>query len=195
MGQHVVIAEPDDILRLGLRTIFDEDPRVSDIDDVINYEDLHTQLDSSLVDLAVINQVLVTDLAVLPQGKFVIVTTHPDMQFLQEAYQQGGRGYLSARVSAELLRTTLRPTEGAFLLDPTFTSWLMPYLTGTTQVTLEDKLLTERQREVARLVREGMSRHAIAEQLSIADSTVKTHLKNIAQKRSQAQQDNEITPN
>jgi DNA-binding NarL/FixJ family response regulator len=42
--------------------------------------------------------------------------------------------------------------------------------------------LTEREREVIRLVAHGRSNHEIAQELTISDKTVKTHVSNILSK-------------
>ena len=44
--------------------------------------------------------------------------------------------------------------------------------------------LTPREREIVRLLREGLDRSSIARRLCIAETTLKTHMQNIAKKRS-----------
>jgi len=185
MGQHLIIAAPDEILRRGLHAIFEDDVRVSSIKDVANNEDLHTSLHSFHIDLVILDQALETNLASLSRGQFVVLTLQPEMHILQGAYQHGARGYLSFHASKELLFMILNPSKGTFLIDPTLTSWMMPYLCST-PTRGEDAMLTERQRQVDKLLHSGMKRREIAEHLSIANSTVKTHLKHITQKRTRA---------
>ncbi len=192
MGHSVVIAVIDDIVRIGLHAIFKEAMQVSDIQDVVSNKELQTLLTSHTIDMVVIDQALDFNLNILPQGRFVILAIEPEISLLQAAYKHGARGYLSLHASKELLHMALDSTKKSFLIDPTMTSWIMPYLTNITPYDLKYVDLTQRQREVDQLIREGLSRHAIAEQLSIADSTVKTHLKHIYQKRRQAQQIDEM---
>lgn len=188
MAQRLLIAAFDDIVRSGLRTILTEDKRIADIHEVATKEDLSTFLASTTVDVAVVDQVLVTDFTILPQGNFVIVTAKPDIQSLLIAHQYGARGYLSLHVSAVFLRTMLDPAPGAYLIDPTLTLWMLNDIAKSTLSTsLEDDALTNREREVERLEREGLNRQAIAQRLSIAPSTVKTHQQHIAEKRCKAQ--------
>jgi ABC-type uncharacterized transport system ATPase subunit len=85
-----------------------------------------------------------------------------------------------------ILTTTLTPTSGN-VIDPTLTPWMLNCIAQSTQSSSpEDDNLTEREREVERLRREGLNRQAIAQRLSIAPSTVKTHQQHIAEKRSKA---------
>src|SRR5437588_9909354 len=128
MGLNVLIAEPCELLRVGLRTIFFESTYVSNIYEAATRESLKTQLRSYTLDLVVINQVLVTDVMLLPRGKFAILTPEPDMAIIKAAYRPGMRGYLSENVSAELLRMILHPSEGSFLLEPTLAPWFMERL-------------------------------------------------------------------
>ncbi len=185
MGQNILIAETREILRIGLRTIFVEDTRVSNVHEAATDESLKTQLlySGCELDLVVINQSLVTDVSILPKGNFVILTNEPDLTILKAAYEHGARGYLSENTSAELLRMILHPTEGSFLIEPKLAPWIMEYIFGGMQTTITDELLTPREKEVISLLRGGLNRHSIAEQLSITDATLKTHIKNIARKR------------
>lgn len=183
MGQNILIAEPCELLRIGLRTIFAEDQRVSNIHEATTNKGLEIQLRSHGVDLVVVNQSLITDVARLPMGDFVILAAKLDMAVLKATYKHKGRGYLSESVSAELLRIVLDRNEHAFLIEPSLTSWVMDSLFGNAFVALNEDLLTPREKEINALLREGLDRPTIAKTLCIAETTLKTHIKNIARKR------------
>ncbi len=68
MAQKVLIAEPRDLIRTGVRTIFEKDNRVSDIYEATSSEDLQQNLSRSL-DLIVIHQSLVSNITSLPLGE------------------------------------------------------------------------------------------------------------------------------
>lgn len=183
MGQSVLIAEPCELLRIGLRTIFVEDARVSHIHEATTNESLNKQLRSCLLDLVVINQTLADDVMSLPRGNFVILAAELDMAILKAAYKHGARGYLSENVSAELLRTVLDPSENSFLIEPVLTPWVMECIFGDTYSSIKEELLTPREKEIISLLRAGLDRPTIAKHLCIAETTLKTHIKNIARKR------------
>lgn len=155
MGQSIMIAEPSELLRTGLRTIFAEDKRISIIHEATSSRGLETQLRSHRVDLVVVNQSLITDMMLLPQGDFVILTDRLNMAILKAAYKHRGRGYLSLNVSAELLRIVLDCGENAFLIEPCLTPWIMNCLFGGAFPTLNEELLTPREKEIIRLLRDG----------------------------------------
>lgn len=127
MGQKILVAEPYDILRTGLRVIFVEDMRVSDVYEVATREELEAQLSSNLVDLVVVHQSLVSDITLLPPGKFIIVTTDPDPETFIEAYRHSARAYLSEKVSACVLRLALFYDQDSFVIDPHITPMLMEH--------------------------------------------------------------------
>lgn len=128
MGKHILIAEPRDIFRAGLRSIFQGDVRVSEVSDVDSYEGLKTNVTTSLPDIVVVNQSLISDFSVLPKGCLVLLTSSLDASQLLEAYHNGAIAYLTESVSADLLCAVLEIKEKAFLLDPIVGWWIMDTL-------------------------------------------------------------------
>jgi DNA-binding NarL/FixJ family response regulator len=128
MGKHVLIAEPRDIFRIGLRTIFQGDARVSEVFDVDSYEGLKTNFTTSLPDIVIVNQSLISDFSIFPKGCLVLLTSSLNTTQLLDAYRHGAIAYLTERVSANLLCTVLEIKEKAFLLDPTLGWWVMDAL-------------------------------------------------------------------
>lgn len=178
----ILIADPREIHRAGLRTLLQEDPCVSTIYEAAHDEDLALHLRSFPMDLLIINQSMVTNIALLPEGRFVVLTHDPCMAMLRGTYEHGGRGYLSENVSGQLLRTILYQPEDAFLLEPTLASWLLKMTFNDGYALVPGQTLTPREKEIVLLLREGLDRPTIARRLHIADTTLKTHIKNIAQK-------------
>lgn len=183
MGQSILIAESRELLRIGLRTIFAEDQRVSHIHEATTSDCLKAKLHSQKLDLIIVNQSLVTDLGSLPPGNFVILADKLDMTMLKAVYEHKGRGYLSEYVSADLLRTVLSANQDAFLIEPSFTCHIIDSLLGNDLSTVDEDLLTPREKEIITLVRQGMDKPTIAKTLCIAEATLKTHMKNIANKK------------
>jgi DNA-binding NarL/FixJ family response regulator len=183
MEHCILIAEPCEIRRIGLRTVFADAPNVSSIHEATNEESLKRQLHKNVWSLIVVHQSLVLDVSMLPRGNFVLTTAEPDMSVLKAAYKHGARGYLSEKASAELLRMALFPVENSFLIEPLLTPWIMECLLGDSFSTIRKELLTPREREIIDLLRRGLDRRAVAKHLCIAETTLKTHMKNIARKR------------
>lgn len=182
MGQKVLIAEHREVIRTGLRTIFEKDIRIADIYEVDSSEDLQRYLSHPL-DLVIIHQSLVSNIEILPVGKFVLLVDKPNIEMLTAAYEHSARGYLSENVSVDLLLTIINPKSDAFLLDPTFFPWLIAYVLNENKDKREVECLSPREREVVSLLKKGMNRRSVAQQLHISEATLKTHIKNINRKK------------
>jgi DNA-binding NarL/FixJ family response regulator len=178
----VLIADPSDILRAGLRLILMNDKRVTQIHEAATKEELHTQLRTKSLDLIVVNQSFITDMLMLPRRRFVILTAELDIDMFQRAYNHGARGYLLENTSAELLRATLCLEEKNILIEPALAAYIMDYFFSGLRFTVQDNLLSPREREVIELLREGIDRRLIAKKLHISDTTLKTHIKRIRNK-------------
>ncbi|BCL80801.1 DNA-binding response regulator [Ktedonobacteria bacterium brp13] len=187
MSLKVLIAEAQEVLRIGLRSILTSDTRVSEVHDVRDERNLHLYLANNKPDLVIVNQNLLADISILQTKNFVILAVEPNITTLKAAYEYGARGYLSVNVSAELLRTLLRPSKDAFLVEPTLVPAVMEFVFDKQIPAVPNEtLLTPREKEIVRLLRKGYDRSSIARQLCITETTLKTHMKNIAKKRSTA---------
>jgi DNA-binding NarL/FixJ family response regulator len=182
MGKRVLIAESREVVRIGLRMVFQKDASVSEVNEVTTSEELKSQIISSDIDLVVVSQALMTDMKSLPQGRFVLLIDEPDLDVLMGAYQHQARGYFSVNVAADLLRATLNVTRNTFLVDPVLLPWMMELISETRKRADELQLLSPREREVVSLLDEGLDRRTVARQLHISEATLKTHIKNIARK-------------
>jgi DNA-binding NarL/FixJ family response regulator len=182
MERDVLIAEPSEILRAGLQAVLTGDKCVVRIHEAATKEELYTQLHSKSLDMIVVNQSLMTDISILPRGRFVILTAALDKDFFQRAYRHGARGYLLESTSTELLRTALSLEEGSFLIDPALAPLILDHFSSGLRFPIQDHLLSPKEKEVIGLLREGLDRKGIAQKLHISDTTLKTHIKNIRSK-------------
>ncbi|BCL80803.1 DNA-binding response regulator [Ktedonobacteria bacterium brp13] len=178
-----MIAEPRDILRTGMRTILAADERVATLCEASNAEELQMHLRNSSIDLIIVNEILTSDITILPPNRFVLLTAEFNITTLLMAYKHGAKGYLLETPPAELLRAVLGLPERAFLVEPRLTTNIMRYLVDDTRLMVKEELLTPREREIVDLLREGVDRQRIASQLHISSATLKTHIKNIFRKR------------
>ncbi|GHO60143.1 response regulator transcription factor [Ktedonobacter robiniae] len=183
---HILIAEPRDILRTGLRTIFAEDERISQIYEAATQETLKACLSSKPINLIIINTSMMSNIKDLPRGKFVLLAPEVDIELFLKAYKHGARGFLSENAPAELLRATLGLAEGSFLIEPKMTVPILDLFSGDLRFAVKEELLTPREREIVSLLREGTDRRTIAQDLHISEATLKTHIKNITRKRTES---------
>ncbi|WP_327308937.1 response regulator transcription factor [Streptomyces sp. NBC_01298] len=128
----------------------------------------------------------------LPTRVLVLTTFHHDA-YVWSAIRAGASGFLLKRASPERLVEAVRTVaDGQAVLDPAVTRDLLtrlaaqpaPTRSGDLRAPADARLerLTAREREVLRQVAHGLSNTEIAELLSLAESTVKTHVKRILAK-------------
>ena len=113
----------------------------------------------------------------LPCSKLIFVTMHADPAYVNEAFKAGASGYLLKRsAGSELLQAIQSVMDGQCYVTPLVAKGLVQtVITGEKPADLQDKSLTERQREVLQLVAEGMTVKEIAVTLNLSPKTVEFH--------------------
>jgi len=178
----ILIADPREALRKGLCAIFAEESAGMHIYEAATSEELTSHLERHSFDLVVVHQSMVTDISILPQGDFVLLATEPDMDTLQAARLHGARAYLLDNASGDMLRQALHPAKRMFLTDPSISAWILEYLAHHMLLSINDEILTAREREVFRLLWSGLSKREVARQLFLTESTVRAHTAHIYEK-------------
>lgn len=108
-----------------------------------------------------------------PDTAFVFYTAFGDRAMLWEALDIGARGFVLKEAPLDdLLRAVERVAAGEAYVDPV----LAGALVGA-QVAQQTPSLTDRERDVLRLLADGFSNDAIAAELGISTETVRTHLR------------------
>jgi DNA-binding NarL/FixJ family response regulator len=96
-----------------------------------------------------------------------------------EVLQAGADGYLLKDTQAERILDGVRSVAaGGAPLDPTVARFLL----GDLRQQASTDGLTDREREVLELVRQGLPNKSIARRLQITERTVKAHVTNILQR-------------
>jgi NarL family two-component system response regulator LiaR len=114
-----------------------------------------------------------------PDIRIIALTSFQEDELVQNALKAGTVGYLMKNVSARELAATIRAAaNGKMTLSPEATQALV----RAAQQAQETEALTEREREVLKLMVEGLNNAEIAERLVVSLSTVKYHISNILTK-------------
>ena len=111
-------------------------------------------------------------LAEFPHTRIVAITSAQGHMQARRALDAGVRGYLSKAASnSELIRAIRRVQAGGRMIPGPVASRIAEHLTEET--------LTSREIQVLQLVARGNRNKEVAAQLSIAEETVRMHMKNI----------------
>jgi DNA-binding NarL/FixJ family response regulator len=118
-----------------------------------------------------------------PDTKFIILTTYSDDEYIFRGIEAGARGYLLKDAPREELFKAIRAVHrGESLIQPVVASKVLDRLMELSRRAPSGEELSERELEVLRLMAKGAANKEIGVELSIAQSTVKTHISTIFQK-------------
>jgi len=175
----LLVAHPDEILRRGHCAVLKEELMSASVHEARSYEEFLAALRQRIFDLIVFHQSFFVPDIKLPCGRFALIATEPTIEAYVFARSKGALAYLSENASPSLLQQMLRLSPGAFLIGPLIASWLQDYMAQRLFLTLDVSRLTPREQEIFDLYWRGANHQAIAQQLCIAESTVRSHLSHI----------------
>ena len=189
----VLLADDHAVLRAGLRALLKAEPDIEVVgeaaDGLAAVEAAErTQPDVIVMDIQMPRMSGLEATRVLrssgSNAKVLILTMHAESQYLLPLLEAGGSGYvLKAGADTELIEAIRTVHRGEVFLYPAATKLLVDgYLDRSARDEDPFDGLTEREREVLKLVAEGYSGTEIAEQLVISPKTVDTYRERIMQK-------------
>ena len=185
----VLIADDHAVLRHGLRLILHETPDLTVVGEAANGEEAveltqELQPDVVLMDL---NMPILTGVEATHRIRashsdvhVVILTISKKDKDLIEAIKAGAKGYLlKSAESGEVVEAIRRVVAGEAILPPALMARVLDELTNPSPT---PGILTNREREILKLVAQGLGNKAIASTLYISENTVKTHMRHIMEK-------------
>ena len=114
---------------------------------------------------------------------FIVLTTFDTDEYIFDAIEAGAKGYLMKDASREELFQAIRGVHrGESLIEPGVATKVLDRFAELSRLADPVDVLSQRELDVLRLMAAGSGNKAIAEGLSISESTVKTHVANIFQK-------------
>lgn len=119
-----------------------------------------------------------------PRSQVIVLTSYHDDEHIFPAIRAGALSYLLKDVLlSELAGAIRKAARGEAVMHPHVAARIAQELGGMPHPDSEHyDLLSEREREVLRLIAEGLSNGDIAKKLVISEKTVKSHVGNILSK-------------
>ena len=191
----VLLADDHRIVRDGLKAILEAQPDIEVVGEAASGQEASEQVaklkpDIVIMDLAMpgMNGIEATRQIKQhnPDVKIMALTMHDSDEYFFQVINAGASGYfVKGGSSAELVSALRTVGQGDVFLYPSVAKKLVgDYLarvrTGKDRGSFEG--LTEREREVVRLIAEGRNNQEIAEILVLSVSTVQTHSSHILSK-------------
>ena len=191
----VLIVDDHAILRQALRQLLEQEQEIEIVGDAANGRDAvacaeKLQPDVVLMDLAMpgINGLEATNEIKRrwPHVQVIALTVHDNEEYFFEMITAGAAGYvLKGADPSELLEAIRTAHQGEVFLHPKLTTKLVrDYLRRARLGEVSDsyEALSEREKQVLRLIGEGQTTQEIADALVITTSTVQTHRAHIMEK-------------
>jgi NarL family two-component system response regulator LiaR len=195
----VLIVDDHAIVRQGLRTFLELQSDIEIVGEAENGLQAVEQTGREHPDVVLLDLVMpVMDgiqatpeiLARSPQSRVLILTSFGDDDKVFPAIRAGAQGYLLKDIPPQELAQAVREAHrGKTQLHPDIAQKLMadvaarqPGPAGPGEKPPAPDELTERERDVLRLIAQGFSNQQIARELTISEKTVKTHVSSILSK-------------
>jgi DNA-binding NarL/FixJ family response regulator len=189
----ILIADDHPVFRKGLRALLASMPTTELVGEATTGEEaIHLaetlQPDVILMDLqmpgggglSAIRQIVQTS----PHIRILVVTMFEDDDSVFAAMRAGARGYVLKDMNdEEITRAILAVGHGEAIFSPAIAMRMMNFFSARPALPLDlFPELTESERNVLRLMAQGASNEAIAQQLSLSSKTVRNYVSNIFSK-------------
>ncbi len=192
----VLIADDHQLFREGLTRVLNEAPEITVVASASNGEEAvaraaETRPNVILMDLNMpvldgveaVRRLHVTQ----PQSHVLMLTVSEQEQHLFAAIRAGARGYLlKSMASDDLIEAIRRASLGEAIVAPVMAAKLLAEFAALSSATewreSGGENLSPREREVLRLIAQGLSNKEIGSALSLSPHTVKAHLRSILDK-------------
>lgn len=192
---NLILAESNELLRIGLRTIF-KDIDIQIVGEVSTSDELISQLKSFDADVVLIDytsegfsiDVIPKALTVQPNLKFVAITPIQSGQTIIHALKSGVQSHVKKDCSlVEIIDSVKETYKGkkffcGQILETIHKEGIDVQEISDAEFTCEPIILSGREIEVITLIAEGFTNIEISEQLFLSKHTVNTHRKNIMNK-------------
>jgi DNA-binding NarL/FixJ family response regulator len=190
----VLVADDQSMVRAGFRMLLGSEPDLEVVAEASNGVEAVEKADRFHPDVVLMDirmpeldgleatrRILASD----DGARILVLTTFDLDEYVYEALSAGASGFVLKDDPPEQLVAAIRTVAaGDALLSPTVTKRVIQRFTRMPRPAPPKELddLSDREREVFRLIAKGLSNSEIGQELYISETTVKTHITHILQK-------------
>ncbi len=192
MATRVLLVDDHEVVRAGLRALIDANDDLTVVGEAGTAEDGLKRVGFDDPDVVVLDVRLPDRSGVeacreirerFPDVNVLMLTSFADEEALMASVLAGASGYVLKRVKMdELIGSIRRVAAGESLLDPQLTDRLASRIKGGSS---EDPLLarlTQQERRIVGHIADGLTNKKIAEEMFLAEKTVKNYVSNVLAK-------------
>jgi two-component system response regulator NreC len=188
---HVLVVDDHPVVRLGLRVLLDAESDLDVVAEAANESDAIFEAQEHQPDVIVLDvvgqgssgiEVLLKLKKVVPDAKVLVLSMQDDPWYVRETFARGADGYvLKEAANVEVVGAVREIASGREYVHPTLGARMVAAEARARADAAADPL-SERQREVLRLVALGHTSQEIATKLYISVRTAETHRSQIMRK-------------
>jgi DNA-binding NarL/FixJ family response regulator len=188
----VFLLDDHEVVRRGLRDLFDAEEDLEVVGEASTAEEALGRIPPTRPDVAVLDvrlgdggdgvEVCREIRSRHPEVRCLMLTSFADDEALFAAIMAGASGYVLKQIRGnDLLDAVRRVGRGESLLDPALTGKVLDRLRAKP---VEDELggLTDQERRILELIAQGRTNRQIAEEIFLAEKTVKNYVSNLLAK-------------
>lgn len=187
----LLVVDDQDLIRRGLNALLSTDPKLEVVGEAGNGQEAVTLVAQLSPDVVLMDvRMPITDgvsgtreiCQQFPTTKVLMLTTFDDQEYVSQALQAGASGYLLKDTPfEELIQAIYLVHKGYTQIGPGLATKV---LTQPAPVTKPEDIetwmaLSEREKDIVRLVAQGYNNREIAQSLYLAEKTVKNYITNI----------------
>jgi len=187
----VLVVDDHAVVRTGLRRVLDAEADIETVGEAPNaeravFEALESKPDVVLMDVVMPGKTGIEGLPALlqavPEAKVLMLSMQDDPQYVREAFEAGASGYvLKEAADTDVVEAVRAVAAGERYVHPALGARLVA-ADSEERRRAESDPLSDREREVLRLLALGHTNQEIAELLFISVRTAETHRAHIMQK-------------
>jgi DNA-binding NarL/FixJ family response regulator len=188
----VFLLDDHEVVRRGVRDLLEAEDDIEIVGEAGTAEEAVGRIPATSPDVAVLDVRLPDGSGVevcrdvrshRPELACIMLTSFADDEALFEAIMAGASGYVLKQVrGSELIDAVRRVASGESLLDPKVTAKVLERLRRGPKEDERLRDLTDQEHKILDLLADGMTNRQIAEEMFLAEKTVKNYVSNLLSK-------------